>query len=197
MPAKSVKQQEFFGLVDKYKKGELKNPSKEIKKAAEGMTKKQVKDFASTKHKGLPEKVGENVVRLKETDLRRIVRECVTRILKESDNLDDYEYFYREQFPPGKQGDIDYSYYMKDRSNHITKDIDPRFNDPESRVHPYSEYFDSPSEYGMDRLHTLDRMNKKDSFGDYAPGDRAYYADGSTFPSADYADGTDFYKYKK
>lgn len=53
----SKAQQRFFGMVDAYKKGELKNPSKSIKDAADNMTKKEIKKFASTKHKGLPNHV--------------------------------------------------------------------------------------------------------------------------------------------
>ena len=61
MPSKSKAQQRFFGMVDAYKKGKLKNPSKKIKDASKEMTMGSVKDFAETKHKGLPEKVDENV----------------------------------------------------------------------------------------------------------------------------------------
>ncbi len=56
MPAKSKAQQKFMGMVHAAKKGE-KPASKEVAAAAKGMTKKAAKDFASTKHKGLPEKV--------------------------------------------------------------------------------------------------------------------------------------------
>lgn len=62
MPAKSKKQQKFMGMVHAAQKGELENPSKEVKKAAKSMKKKDAKDFASTKHKGLPEKVKETFV---------------------------------------------------------------------------------------------------------------------------------------
>ena len=58
--AKSKSQQRFFGMVDAYKKGELKNASKSVKDAASGMSMKQVKDFAKTKHKGLPNHVDES-----------------------------------------------------------------------------------------------------------------------------------------
>jgi len=81
MPAKSKAQQRFFGMVDAYKKGELKKPSKAIKDAANGMTRKEVKKFASTKTKGLPEKVDENVIRLTESQLRNIIKESVHSIL--------------------------------------------------------------------------------------------------------------------
>jgi hypothetical protein len=84
MPSKSKSQQRFFGMVDAYKKGELKNPSSKIKKAAKGMSMSDVKDFAETKHKGLPEKVEENIIRLTESDLHNIVNEAVYKILKEN-----------------------------------------------------------------------------------------------------------------
>lgn len=87
MPSKSKSQQRFFGMVDAYKKGELKNASSNIKKAAKGMSMDDVKDFAETKHKGLPEKVEEQtIIRLTESDLRKIVKESVRRVLKESSN---------------------------------------------------------------------------------------------------------------
>lgn len=54
--AKSKKQQKFMGMVYAAKKGE-KPASKAVAKAAKGMSKKAAKDFAKTKHKGLPEKV--------------------------------------------------------------------------------------------------------------------------------------------
>ncbi len=56
MPAKSKAQQKCMGMVHAEKKGE-KPASKEVAKVAKGMTKKAAKDFAGTKHKGLPEKV--------------------------------------------------------------------------------------------------------------------------------------------
>jgi len=57
MPALSKKQQRFMGMVYATKKGEMDNPSPEVQKAADSMKKSDAKDFASTKHKGLPNKV--------------------------------------------------------------------------------------------------------------------------------------------
>jgi hypothetical protein len=51
----SKAQQKFMGMVHATKKGE-KAPSKEVAKAAKGMSDKEAEKFASTKHKGLPEK---------------------------------------------------------------------------------------------------------------------------------------------
>ena len=59
MPAVSKAQQRFMGMVYATKKGEMTNPSPEVKKAASSMKKKDAKDFAGTKHKGLPNKVEE------------------------------------------------------------------------------------------------------------------------------------------
>lgn len=52
----SKAQQRFFGMVRATQKGEMKAPSSEVAKAASSMKKGDVKDFAKTKHKGLPEK---------------------------------------------------------------------------------------------------------------------------------------------
>ena len=56
MPAVSKAQQRFMGMVRATQKGDMKNPSPEVQDAANSMKKKDAKDFASTKHKGLPEK---------------------------------------------------------------------------------------------------------------------------------------------
>ena len=58
MPALSKKQQKFMGIVRSIQKGE--HPAskfiKDAQDAAKDMKKKDVKDFSSTKHKGLPMK---------------------------------------------------------------------------------------------------------------------------------------------
>lgn len=69
MPSKSKTQQRLMGQAYALKTGDLKakdlNPdyASEIKKIAKSMTKKQLKDFAGTKHKGLPERVEEKIMR--------------------------------------------------------------------------------------------------------------------------------------
>lgn len=68
MPSVSKTQQRLMGQALAYKRGEVKakdlNPdyADEIKKLAKSMTEKQLKDFAGTKHKNLPEKAKENNV---------------------------------------------------------------------------------------------------------------------------------------
>lgn len=70
MPAQSKAQQRFMGMVHAVQKGDMEAPSKEVEKAADSMTDKAAKDFASTKHKGLPTHVKkENKVDLEDEDL--------------------------------------------------------------------------------------------------------------------------------
>jgi hypothetical protein len=54
--AKSKAQQRFFGMVRAKQKGEMDDASPEVEKAAKSMKKGDVKKYAKTKHKGLPEK---------------------------------------------------------------------------------------------------------------------------------------------
>ena len=56
MPAQSKAQQRFMGMVHAVQKGDMEAPSKEVEKAADSMSDKAAKDFASTSHKGLPNK---------------------------------------------------------------------------------------------------------------------------------------------
>lgn len=57
MPAKSKAQQKFMGMVHACQKDPSKCASSKVKKTAKSMSKQDAKDFAGTKHKGLPEKV--------------------------------------------------------------------------------------------------------------------------------------------
>ena len=76
MPAKSKAQQRFMGMVHALNKGEMdpSDASPEVKKVAKSMKKKDAKDFASTKHKGKPNKV-------KQEWLKEMIRELVVQEL--------------------------------------------------------------------------------------------------------------------
>lgn len=65
--AVSKKQQKFMGMVYQCKKTG-KCPSEQVSKAAKSMTKNDAKDFASTKHKGLPNKKSK---KLKESSMKK------------------------------------------------------------------------------------------------------------------------------
>ena len=69
MPAVSKKQQRFFGMVRAAQKGEGAS-SPEVAKVAASIKKKDAKDFASTKHKGLPEKKMKSFKEAAEDSLR-------------------------------------------------------------------------------------------------------------------------------
>ena len=77
MPAKSKSQQRFMGMVRSAQKGE-KPASGAVAKAAKSMKKSDVKDFASTKHKGLPNKKKKT-----ETKVRSLIKKMVREIIDE------------------------------------------------------------------------------------------------------------------
>ena len=66
MPAKSKAQQRFMGLVHALNKGDVdpSKVSKKVKDVAKDMDKSDVKKYASTKHKGKPEKVKQEDINL-------------------------------------------------------------------------------------------------------------------------------------
>ena len=71
MPAQSQQQQKLFGLALAVKRGEVpaSEVSDEVNAIVDRMSEKDIEDFASTSHKGLPKKV--------EAQLREIVREIM------------------------------------------------------------------------------------------------------------------------
>jgi len=76
MPAQSKAQQRFMGMVHAVQKGDMEAPSKEVEKAADSMTDKAAKDFASTKHKGLPNK--KESMKITKERLKELVKEVMT-----------------------------------------------------------------------------------------------------------------------
>ncbi len=91
MPAVSKAQQRFMGMVHAAQKGE-EPASPEVAKTAKEMDPKDAKDFASTKHKGLPMK--------KETITRARLKELVKEVMKEE--ADYQAYFKKELEKAGK-----------------------------------------------------------------------------------------------
>ena len=70
MPAQSKSQQRFFGVVKSMQKGDIPKKGK-AGKIAKTMSKDDVDDFASTKHKGKPEKVK------REMKVRNLIKKMV------------------------------------------------------------------------------------------------------------------------
>ena len=77
MPAQSKSQQRFFGVVKAMQKGDIPKKGK-AGKIAKSMSKDDVDDFASTKHKGKPEKV-KREQRVREL-IKKIVREEMDKL---------------------------------------------------------------------------------------------------------------------
>ena len=78
MPAQSKAQQRFMGMVHAVQKGDMEAPSKEVEKAADTMTKKSAKDYASTSHKGLPTHVKKENMKITKERLKELVKEVMT-----------------------------------------------------------------------------------------------------------------------
>ena len=95
MPALSKKQQRFFGIVRAIQKGEQAPTTPETAKAARDMKKGDVKDFASTKHKGLPEKK----VKKEETNYK-----SRDKIMKKANPL--HKHLYKNLLKKDTSGDV-------------------------------------------------------------------------------------------
>jgi hypothetical protein len=89
MPAVSKAQQRFMGMVHATQKGDMEAPSPEVAKAADSMSDKDAKDFASTSHKGLPDKKEEQLQKIKEI-IRKIVRERMIDEMNTTGNVAGY-----------------------------------------------------------------------------------------------------------
>jgi hypothetical protein len=89
MPAVSKAQQKFMGMVHAAQKGDMENPSPEVQKAADSMSDKDAKDFASTSHKGLPDKKTEQINKLKEI-IRNMIRERMIDEMNTTGGVEGY-----------------------------------------------------------------------------------------------------------
>ena len=93
MPAVSKAQQRFMGMVHATQKGDIEAPSKEVEKAADSMKKSDAKDFASTKHKGLPMH--------KETISKERLKELVKEVMIEEA---EYQQFFKKAIEKAGKG---------------------------------------------------------------------------------------------
>jgi len=99
MPAVSKAQQRFMGMVHAAQKGDMENPSPEVQKAADSMSDKDAKDFASTSHKGLPNKK-ENMI------TRNRLKEIVKEVMVEEA---EYQTFFKKALEKAGKGINDMS----------------------------------------------------------------------------------------
>ena len=121
--AVSKSQQKFMGMVHAAQKGE-KPASKEVAKVAKGMGKRDVTDFASTKHKGLPKHVTESRLMESENTFDHILHHYSAEVkkFKKEHDLDERLYdalydYYSEDMPYGikKARDGDPYAWVSDR----------------------------------------------------------------------------------
>jgi hypothetical protein len=89
MPAVSKAQQKFMGMVHAAQKGDMESPSPEVSKAADSMSDKDAKDFASTSHKGLPDKKTEQLNKIREI-VRKMVRERMVDEMNTTGGVEGY-----------------------------------------------------------------------------------------------------------
>ena len=101
MPALSKKQQKFFGIVRAIQKGEQTPTTPETAKAAADMKKSDVKKFASTKHKGLPEKKKIE----EDKQIKKIVKQLRKSVKSHAKQADTLEKKIEEQ--------LSYQYFIK------------------------------------------------------------------------------------
>lgn len=81
MPSKSKAQQRYFGMVHACKKSDYKDcASEEVEETARGIKDKDAKDFASTKHKGLPNKKETN-------EMKDLLKQMIREVMAGSENL--------------------------------------------------------------------------------------------------------------
>lgn len=133
MPAKSKAQQRLFGMVHAYQKGELENPSEEVKDIAKSISKKDAKDFASTKTKKLPNHVKKTNESLKftENEIHHMVSECVKLIMENKKVVDNIIIYDDGNDLTDKHGDEIFLEEIIDRINRAAMDIKIDYNDAE------------------------------------------------------------------
>jgi hypothetical protein len=127
MPAVSKAQQRFMGMVHAAQKGDMENPSPEVQKAADSMSDKDAKDFASTSHKGLPNKK-ENMI------TRNRLKEIVKEVMVEEE---EYQTFFKKALEKAGKGINDMS---DDEKKAFFNKIDAAWNGKSEKNENINEY---------------------------------------------------------
>jgi hypothetical protein len=158
--AVSKQQQKFMGMVHAMQKGEkIKGASPELKKVAKTMSKKDAKDFAKTKHKGLPQKVTEGLNMMLDEEghtLTHIVNRFKHEVRK----------FIEGDFMPENLYDALYDYYM-DRGDMPYGVAKARDGDPYQWV-SNQFYNDIISDLGSDMNETVEQPVADDTLNELA-----------------------------
>ena len=132
--AVSKSQQKFMGMVRSVQKGEMDAPSPEVAKAAKTMSKKDVKDFASTKHKGLPEssaEYGKSIDRIRDKEKNAAIKPKDRETLGKLADLMKKQKKRTEAYRKPTQAEID----ADKRKDGKSKDSSTRYRDMKKKMY--------------------------------------------------------------
>jgi len=124
MPAQSKAQQRFMGMVHSAQKGDMENPSPEVEKAADSMSDKDAKDFASTKHDGLPEKIKEFIVN-EARGLKTIEREYFSVVEEIQNYLEAYK---KHKGTPNEKKIVSKLKELGNKKKSLSKEMDDKIS---------------------------------------------------------------------
>lgn len=134
MPAQSKAQQRFMGMVHAAQKGDMENPSPEVEKAADSISDKDAKDFASTKHDGLPDKVKEFIVK-EVRGIKTISKEYGDVVDQIQKHLDLYK---QTKGTPEEKQHIQHLKQLNDKKKSLAAELDQKvsgmYKDAELKV---------------------------------------------------------------
>ena len=180
MPSTSIAQQRLMGQAYALKTGELKSSDldpkyrKQIEDLAASMTEKDLKDFAETSHKGLPQKVKETYTMNKhiptfESFVNEEVNEKIKSDFKPGDKVGLISISTKKKFDSGVVSNIqkDGNVVVVDTNFIGEVVIDPKFlvkesiNEGHPSVDPYA-FYDSMDDLKQDLKQTKDQFKGKD-----------------------------------
>ena len=125
MPAVSKAQQKFMGMVHAAQKGDMENPSPEVAKAADSMSDTDAKDFASTSHKGLPDRIKEIVL----SELRS-VRAIQTDYSNVVDDIQKHlELYKKSKGTPEEKKHIAHLKTLNDKKKKLSAELNDKVSD--------------------------------------------------------------------
>ena len=152
MPAQSKAQQRFMGMVHAAQKGDMEKPSPEVQKAADSMSDKDAKDFASTSHKGLPDKIKEFIIR-EARGVKTITKEYGEVVDQIQKHLDLYK---QTKGTPAEKQHIQQLKQLNDKKKSLASELDKKvsglYKDAELKVDEMNttanvQGYDSPNAF--------------------------------------------------
>ena len=122
MPAVSKAQQKFMGMVHATQKGDMESPSSEVSKAADSMSDKDAKDFASTSHKGLPDHIKEFIIK-ELRGVKTITKEYGEVVDQIQKHLDLYK---QTKGTPAEKQHIQHLKQLNDKKKALASELDKK-----------------------------------------------------------------------